>query len=172
MAALSRCLANGSLSLLSPPNKHHRSRLRILSGVVRSSSTDSNKLNLSCNDLKRWNSGSLSLDERWRDRGREDEGRRKETGKVQCSAGLEGIGGRVARERGGVAISERTKVVAMMALVMLLCNADRVVMSVAVVPLAAQYGWSSSFVGIVQVCTFFLCYISNWCLVGSDMWAH
>jgi ACS family sodium-dependent inorganic phosphate cotransporter len=104
----------------------------------------------------------LSLEERWswRDiiRRREDEGRRKrkETGKVQCSAGLEGIGGRVARERGGggVAISERTKVVAMMALVMLLCNADRVVMSVAVVPLAAQYGWSSSFVGIVQVCLF------------------
>ncbi|AQK93447.1 putative anion transporter 3 chloroplastic [Zea mays] len=32
----------------------------------------------------------------------------------------------------------------------LLCNADRVVMSVAVVPLAAQHGWSSSFVGIVQ----------------------
>jgi hypothetical protein len=41
--------------------------------------------------------------------------------------------------------------VALVAAIMLLCNADRVVMSVAVVPLAAQYGWSSSFVGIVQV---------------------
>lgn len=154
MAAISRCLANGSHSLLYLPNKHHRSRLRILSAAVRSSSTDSNKLNLYCNDLRKWNSSSLSLEERWRERRREDEGRRKETGKVQCSAGLEGIGGGVARERGGVTISERTKVVAMMALVMLLCNADRVVMSVAVVPLAAQYGWSSSFVGIVQVCIF------------------
>jgi MFS transporter, ACS family, solute carrier family 17 (sodium-dependent inorganic phosphate cotransporter), other len=96
----------------------------------------------------------LSLDERCRDRRREDEGRAKEAGKVHCSAGLEGIGGRGTREKGVLAISERAKVVAMMAVVMLLCNADRVVMSVAVVPLAAQYGWSSSFVGIVQVCTF------------------
>lgn len=38
----------------------------------------------------------------------------------------------------------------MVAAVMCLCNADRVVMSVAVVPLAAKYGWSSSFLGIVQ----------------------
>ncbi|KAJ4766912.1 phosphate transporter 4 [Rhynchospora pubera] len=147
MAAISRCLANGSLSpLSSPTTKHHRSRLRILSSAVRSSS-DSNKIkiNLSCSDLSKWNSSGLSIDERWRER------RRDETaGVVQCSAGLEGIGERVARQRGGVAISERAKVVAMMALVMLLCNADRVVMSVAVVPLAAQYGWSSSFVGIVQ----------------------
>jgi hypothetical protein len=34
---------------------------------------------------------------------------------------------------------------------MCLCNADRVVMSVAIVPLAAKHGWSSSFLGIVQV---------------------
>lgn len=33
---------------------------------------------------------------------------------------------------------------------MCLCNADRVVMSVAVVPLAAKHGWSNSFLGIVQ----------------------
>lgn len=73
-------------------------------------------------------------------------------GAVMCSAGMEGIGGReVARSRRAVAIPERAKVVAMMAVVMLLCNADRVVMSVAVVPLAAKYGWSSSFLGIVQV---------------------
>ncbi|KDP24491.1 hypothetical protein JCGZ_25055 [Jatropha curcas] len=47
-------------------------------------------------------------------------------------------------------ISERYKVVALTACVMCLCNADRVVMSVAAVPLAAKYGWSSSFLGIVQ----------------------
>ncbi|GAB4833951.1 Probable anion transporter 3, chloroplastic [Ancistrocladus abbreviatus] len=45
---------------------------------------------------------------------------------------------------------ERYKVVWLVALVMCLCNADRVVMSVAVVPLAAKHGWSSSFLGIVQ----------------------
>lgn len=49
------------------------------------------------------------------------------------------------------AFPERAKVVALVAAIMLLCNAHRVVMSVAVVPMAAQYGWSSSFVGIVQV---------------------
>ncbi|VAH19759.1 unnamed protein product [Triticum turgidum subsp. durum] len=38
------------------------------------------------------------------------------------------------------ALPERAKVVALVAAVMLLCNADRVVMSVAVVPLAAQHG--------------------------------
>ncbi|KAE8730434.1 putative anion transporter 3 [Hibiscus syriacus] len=37
-----------------------------------------------------------------------------------------------------------------MACVMCLCNADRVVMSVAVVPLAYKLGWSSYFLGIVQ----------------------
>lgn len=48
-------------------------------------------------------------------------------------------------------LPERFKVVALTAFVMCLCNADRVVMSVAIVPLAAKYGWSSSFLGIVQV---------------------
>ncbi|KAG0466608.1 hypothetical protein HPP92_018188 [Vanilla planifolia] len=47
-------------------------------------------------------------------------------------------------------IPERAKVVMLIAFVMALCNADRVVMSVAVVPLAAQHGWSSCFLGIVQ----------------------
>ncbi|KGN58795.1 probable anion transporter 3, chloroplastic [Cucumis sativus] len=47
-------------------------------------------------------------------------------------------------------LPERFKVVALTAFVMCLCNADRVVMSVAIVPLAAKYGWSSSFLGIVQ----------------------
>ncbi|GLJ41616.1 hypothetical protein SUGI_0861310 [Cryptomeria japonica] len=46
--------------------------------------------------------------------------------------------------------SERAKVVAMIAMGMSLCNANRVVMSVAIVPLTATYGWSSSFAGIVQ----------------------
>ena len=48
-------------------------------------------------------------------------------------------------------IPERFKVVALMACVMCLCNADRVVMSVTVVPLASKLGWSTSFLGIVQV---------------------
>lgn len=51
--------------------------------------------------------------------------------------------------------SERVKVVAMLALALALCNADRVVMSVAIVPLSLANGWSRSFAGIVQV-VFFL----------------
>lgn len=47
--------------------------------------------------------------------------------------------------------SERAKVVAMVALAMALCNADRVVMSVAIVPMSASHGWSQSFAGVVQV---------------------
>ncbi|XP_004490571.1 probable anion transporter 4, chloroplastic [Cicer arietinum] len=46
--------------------------------------------------------------------------------------------------------SERVKVVAMLALALALCNADRVVMSVAIVPLSLANGWSRSFSGIVQ----------------------
>ncbi|KAI3750140.1 hypothetical protein L2E82_20766 [Cichorium intybus] len=46
--------------------------------------------------------------------------------------------------------SERVKVVAMVALALALCNADRVVMSVAVVPLSQSRGWSQSFAGVVQ----------------------
>ncbi|KAK1298882.1 hypothetical protein QJS10_CPB14g00817 [Acorus calamus] len=59
-------------------------------------------------------------------------------------------GGFVAGRGGAEAVPERVKVVAMVAFVMALCNADRVVMSVAVVPLASVHGWSSSFLGIVQ----------------------
>ncbi|KAM0844720.1 hypothetical protein ACQ4PT_056850 [Festuca glaucescens] len=70
---------------------------------------------------------------------------------AMCSASLEGVShSAVASVPTAPALPERVKVVALMAAVMLLCNADRVVMSVAVVPLAAQHGWSSSFVGIVQ----------------------
>lgn len=47
--------------------------------------------------------------------------------------------------------SERVKVVAMLALALALCNADRVVMSVVVVPLSLSRGWRQSFGGIVQV---------------------
>lgn len=46
--------------------------------------------------------------------------------------------------------SERAKVVAMVAVAMALCNADRVVMSVAIVPMSAAHGWSQSFAGVVQ----------------------
>ncbi|KAL5550031.1 hypothetical protein UlMin_000207 [Ulmus minor] len=75
---------------------------------------------------------------------------------VRCAA--EGIerGMLVGRRGGGggeaskVLVPERFKVVVMVACVMCLCNADRVVMSVAIVPLAAKLGWSSSFLGIVQ----------------------
>jgi hypothetical protein len=54
--------------------------------------------------------------------------------------------------------SERVKVVAMLALALALCNADRVVMSVAIVPLSLSRGWSRSFSGIVQVVFFFFCH--------------
>ncbi|KAG2290783.1 hypothetical protein Bca52824_050387 [Brassica carinata] len=50
----------------------------------------------------------------------------------------------------GTLITERMKVVMLTACMMCLCNADRVVMSVAVVPLAEKLGWSSSFLGVVQ----------------------
>lgn len=46
--------------------------------------------------------------------------------------------------------SERVKVVAMLALALALCNADRVVMSVAIVPLSLSHGWRQSFAGVVQ----------------------
>ncbi|KAK3016486.1 hypothetical protein RJ639_007175 [Escallonia herrerae] len=46
--------------------------------------------------------------------------------------------------------SERVKVVAMLALALALCNADRVVMSVAIVPLSISRGWRQSFGGVVQ----------------------
>ncbi|CAI0424377.1 unnamed protein product [Linum tenue] len=77
---------------------------------------------------------------------------------VRCAAeGMERgmlMGGReaAAGEIAGAlsTVPERYTVVALTALVMCLCNADRVVMSVAVVPLAAKFGWSSSFLGIVQ----------------------
>ncbi|XP_028064563.1 probable anion transporter 3, chloroplastic isoform X1 [Camellia sinensis] len=71
---------------------------------------------------------------------------------VTCTAeGLERgllVGGRGQEAK--FAVPERFKVVALMACVMCLCNADRVVMSVAIVPLAAKHGWNSSFLGIVQ----------------------
>ncbi|CAN8287330.1 unnamed protein product [Cochlearia groenlandica] len=49
-----------------------------------------------------------------------------------------------------VMMPERIKVVILTACMMCLCNADRIVMSVAVVPLAEKLGWSSSFLGVVQ----------------------
>ncbi|CAN4106083.1 unnamed protein product [Withania somnifera] len=71
---------------------------------------------------------------------------------VRCTAeGIERglmVGGR--SEEKELMVAERFKVVALMACVMCLCNADRVVMSVAIVPLATKHGWSSAFLGIVQ----------------------
>lgn len=82
-------------------------------------------------------------------RNREEE-RRRRFGVISCRA--QGIGRGLVKERDeGLRLSERLKVVGLMAFAMCLCNADRVVMSVAVVPLAARHGWSSSFLGIVQV---------------------
>lgn len=46
--------------------------------------------------------------------------------------------------------SQRLKVVTLVALAMALCNADRVIMSVAIVNLSSLYNWSTSFSGIVQ----------------------
>lgn len=88
-------------------------------------------------------------------RGRREELERKRTKlSVKCTA--EGIDGGMIVGEDGINnvisnIPERYKVVCLVACVMCLCNADRVVMSVAVVPLAAKHGWSSSFLGIVQV---------------------
>ncbi|XP_021753956.1 probable anion transporter 3, chloroplastic [Chenopodium quinoa] len=62
----------------------------------------------------------------------------------------------MAAEGGGVSgaplVTEKYRytVVCLVAFVMCLCNADRTVMSVAIVPLAHTNGWSTSFVGIVQ----------------------
>ncbi|XVE76507.1 hypothetical protein DITRI_Ditri12bG0179200 [Diplodiscus trichospermus] len=78
--------------------------------------------------------------------------RKKERGGgvlVRCTA--EGIERRMLVGETAVSVvPERFKVVALVACVMCLCNADRVVMSVAVVPLADKFGWSSSFLGVVQ----------------------
>jgi ACS family sodium-dependent inorganic phosphate cotransporter len=82
-------------------------------------------------------------------------GRTKKQWSVRCTAeGIDGgmfVGGRGREDGIVVSIPERYKVVLLLACVMCLCNADRVVMSVAIVPLAAKHGWSSSFLGIVQV---------------------
>lgn len=95
------------------------------------------------------------LEWKGKSRGKTEKWEKKRQWGVKCTAeGLDGgmfVGGR-GREDGIVlSIPERFKVVTLVACVMCLCNADRVVMSVAVVPLAAKYGWSSSFLGIVQV---------------------
>lgn len=57
--------------------------------------------------------------------------------------------------------SERVKVVAMLALSLALCNADRVVMSVAIVPLSLSHGWRQSFAGVVQVLSFIFFYSTH-----------
>ncbi|KAD4584984.1 hypothetical protein R6Q59_036320 [Mikania micrantha] len=96
--------------------------------------------------------GNLSLQSGGRrNRGAVVERGRRGFESVRCTA--EGIGRGMVGGRGqegNFALPERLKVVALMACAMCLCNADRVVMSVAIVPLAAKHGWSSSFLGIVQ----------------------
>ncbi|GAB2263265.1 hypothetical protein Droror1_Dr00004262 [Drosera rotundifolia] len=72
---------------------------------------------------------------------------------IRSSAAGEAEEERERDVRGGVVefvTSERVKVVMMLALALALCNADRVVMSVAIVPLSASHGWSTSFAGVVQ----------------------
>lgn len=68
---------------------------------------------------------------------------------VKCTAAEIGREGETP-PAGMVKVAERSKVVALVAAVMCLCNANRIVMAVAVVPWAEVHGWSSSFVGIVQ----------------------
>ncbi|CAJ1803559.1 unnamed protein product [Sphenostylis stenocarpa] len=88
----------------------------------------------------------------WKGREEEWQKKRKAQWGVRCTAdGIEGEMFVRGREEGvGVSIPERLKVVSLVACVMCLCNADRVVMSVAIVPLADKHGWSNSFLGIVQ----------------------
>ncbi|PON63710.1 Major facilitator superfamily domain containing protein [Trema orientale] len=126
---------------------------------------------LQAKPIKSWRGfSSIGIRERERRRGRTEllEGRRY--GVVTCTAeGIERapmLVGRVYRDEVKVNFPERFKVVAMVAAVMCLCNADRVVMSVAVVPLAAKLGWSSSFLGIVQV----LIHYYNTILKFSFIW--
>ncbi|XP_042491502.1 probable anion transporter 3, chloroplastic [Macadamia integrifolia] len=69
---------------------------------------------------------------------------------VKCRAESVEKGGILIGTETGFRLPERLKVVTLMAFIMCICNADRVVMSVAVVPLSAKYGWNSSFLGIVQ----------------------
>ncbi|XP_058109277.1 probable anion transporter 3, chloroplastic [Magnolia sinica] len=81
--------------------------------------------------------------------GNKEKERGRRFGVISCRA--EGIERGILTGRDeGLVLPERLKVVGLMAFAMCLCNADRVVMSVAVVPLAERYGWSSSFLGIVQ----------------------
>ncbi|KAJ0987864.1 hypothetical protein J5N97_006220 [Dioscorea zingiberensis] len=107
------------------------------SGVCSSSSR--RRISSACNNEGR--GGSVLREE-----GVEEKRKREKGGVFVCSAGAGGI----EREEEVIRIPERAKVLSLVAFVMCLCNADRVVMSVAVVPLAAKYGWSSSFLGIVQ----------------------
>lgn len=73
-------------------------------------------------------------------------------GAAHAFAGRGGGGEREVEMPGFVEFvtSERVKVVIMLALALGLCNADRVVMSVAIVPLSLSRGWSRSFAGVVQ----------------------
>lgn len=75
--------------------------------------------------------------------------KRKRIGLVRCAVSSFGAGKEDVGEK-RIGVAERVKVVALVACMMCLANADRVVMSVAIVPLAAKNGWSSAFLGVVQ----------------------
>ncbi|KAL8224699.1 hypothetical protein R6Q57_017256 [Mikania cordata] len=104
------------------------------------------------NTDRRWGNLSLQGGSRINSEAIVERGKVKRWGLVRCTAeGIERgmLGGR--GQESNFVMPERLKVVALMACVMCLCNADRVVMSVAVVPLAAKHGWNTSYLGIVQV---------------------
>jgi ACS family sodium-dependent inorganic phosphate cotransporter len=73
---------------------------------------------------------------------------------------------RAARDTDGW--KRRWTVVAMCFVAFMLCNMDRVNMSVAVLPMAASYGWSSATVGLVQS-SFFWGYLLT--QVAGGVWA-
>ncbi|KAJ3668892.1 hypothetical protein LUZ60_010842 [Juncus effusus] len=70
--------------------------------------------------------------------------------KLRASSSSDGVLTETSSSFSEFITSERIKVVAMLALALALCNADRVVMSVAIVPLSKTHGWTQSFAGIVQ----------------------
>ncbi|XP_072974780.1 probable anion transporter 2, chloroplastic [Typha angustifolia] len=151
MAAISHSLGSISLSTSRRSGLSIHDSSRVSVPLLRSSFTSISSSSSSGGGVSK----AIRVEERWiLEGGNRKKNERSNRGAVVCSAGMEGIGRGVAKRREGLGlgfvIPERAKLVVMMAMVMCLCNADRVVMSVAVVPLAAKYGWSSSFLGIVQ----------------------
>eukprot|EP00803_Ostreobium_quekettii_P009326 evm.model.scf_2050.1 EVM.evm.TU.scf_2050.1 scf_2050:7752-15159(+) len=86
----------------------------------------------------------------------------------QCSSSAAAVG--MANSSGGGNSSADTvrflRVVAPTALVLLLCNMDRVCMSVAILPMVQQFGWSASVQGMIQS-AFLLGYMATPALGGA-----